>query len=69
MKKFFITLMCIVMVVCFMPTVAMAGTSSNCKGGESCTHEAAIGDVHYIEFNTEIYHLTSKRRLLSTQHR
>ncbi len=32
------------------------------------THKA-IGDVHYIEFNTEIYHLISKRRLLSTQHR
>ena len=28
MKKFFITLMCIVMVVCFMPTVAMAETGN-----------------------------------------
>ena len=43
MKKFFITLMCIVMVVCFMPTVALA----TCTGGESCTHVAAIGMTHY----------------------
>ena len=47
MKKFFITLMCIIMVVCFMPTVAWAGTEVDCPGGESCTHYAAIGNTHY----------------------
>ena len=26
MRKFLITMMCVIMVVCFMPTVAMAGT-------------------------------------------
>lgn len=47
MKKFFITLMCIVMVVCFMPTVAMAGTQTPCSMGGECTHVAAIGNTHY----------------------
>lgn len=32
MKKFFITLMCIVIVVCFMPTVAMADEGGQAKG-------------------------------------
>lgn len=36
-------MMCIVMVVCFMPTVAWAETCS----AEPCTHEAAIGTTHY----------------------
>lgn len=39
MKKFFITLMCIVMVVCFMPTVAFAD-------GEEVV-VAKIGNVNY----------------------
>ena len=48
MKKFFITLMCIIMVVCFMPTVALAGATSSCTAGDSCTtHVAKIGPVHY----------------------
>lgn len=40
MKKFFITLMCIVMVVCFMPTVAFAGSETTCLG--ECNHAASI---------------------------
>ena len=39
MKKFFITLMCIIMVVCFMPTVAMAETGSGAA--------AKIGETEY----------------------
>ncbi len=45
MRKFLITMMCVIMVVCFMPTVAMAETTSNCSG--SCGHVAEIGTTHY----------------------
>lgn len=40
MKKFFITLMCIVMVVCFMPTVAFADSTTTCSS--ECDHAASI---------------------------
>lgn len=62
MKKFFITLMCIIMVVCFMPTVAMADaqaetqaeTQNSCTGGGGCKHVAAIGDAHYDSLQAAI---------------
>ena len=34
MKQFFITLMCVIMVVCFMPTVAMAGEGQSGDASE-----------------------------------
>ncbi|MGN0720363.1 MAG: hypothetical protein ACI4LZ_00235, partial [Anaerovoracaceae bacterium] len=51
MRKFLITMMCIIMVVCFMPTVAMADSTTGCTGDEGCRHEAIIVDdntnTHY----------------------
>lgn len=46
MKKFFITLMCVIMVVCFMPTVAMAETAgSESQYTGTNTYAAAVCEV------------------------
>ena len=48
MKKFFAIAMSVLMIACFMPSMAFAANVENCQYGESCTvHEAAIGKTHY----------------------
>ena len=59
MKKFFITLMCVIMVVCFMPTVAMADVSAvktessvasvSSIGGATSYYDSLIGAVEAAE--------------------
>ena len=44
MKKFFITLMCVIMVVCFMPTVAMADETTVTVDNESGLRAAIDSD-------------------------
>lgn len=68
MRKFLITMMCIVMVVCFMPTVAMAETQSPCSMGDGCTHVAAIGTTHYDTLQAAIDAATDNQtvRLLTS---
>ncbi|MGN0658442.1 MAG: hypothetical protein ACI4LA_02425 [Emergencia sp.] len=52
MKKTVSLLLCVTMLVCFMPTVAWAesGNVETACEDSSCTHEAAIGDRHYNTF-------------------
>lgn len=45
MKKFFVVMMCLIMTVCFMPTMAFADSIDGCTG--SCDHAASIGTKHY----------------------
>ena len=49
MKKFLASLLCVMMVVCFMPSMAWAEEAvENCPNGDSCTeHAAVIGNSHY----------------------
>ena len=49
MKKLFSVIMCVLMVMCFMPTLAFAGSVdvSENPETETCTHAASIGNVHY----------------------
>ena len=49
MKKLFSIIMCVLMVMCFMPTAAFAGSVdvSENPETETCTHAASIGNVHY----------------------
>ena len=47
MKKLFSIIMCALMVMSLMPSMAFAASSSTCTGGDGCTHEVAIGNVHY----------------------
>ena len=50
-KKLFSIIMCVLMVMCFMPTAAFA---TDCSGGDTCTHEAAIGTTHYASLQDAI---------------
>ena len=47
MKKTAVVLMSLIMVMCYMPMMAFAGSAADCDGGESCSHEAAIAATHY----------------------
>ena len=46
-KKLFSIIMCALMVMCLMPSMAFADSSSTCPGGADCNHAASIGNVHY----------------------
>ena len=46
MKKVLATILALVMAI-GVTTAAWAGTTENCAGGESCAHQAAIGNTHY----------------------
>ena len=46
MKKVLATILALVMALS-VTTAAWAGTTENCAGGESCAHQAAIGNTHY----------------------
>ena len=46
MKKVLATILALVMALALC-TSAWAETTENCAGGESCTHQAAIGNTHY----------------------
>ena len=41
----------IILILCMMltmlPVTALAASDTSCDGGESCKHEAAIGNTHY----------------------
>lgn len=45
-KKLLSVVFALAMVLSLMPA-AFAATGTACPGGESCTHEAAIGETHY----------------------
>ena len=45
MKKLFALIMSVLMIACFMPTMAFAETTENCTG--DCEHVAAIRTTHY----------------------
>ena len=45
-KKLLSVVLALAMVLSLMPA-AFAATGTACPGGESCTHEAAIGETHY----------------------
>ena len=45
-KKLLSMILCVLMVISFMPTTAFAESTTECTG-ESCNHEAAIGTTHY----------------------
>ena len=42
MKKFLTSLLCVVLIVCFMPAMAWAGSDAPCDDGDGCQHAAAI---------------------------
>ncbi|WP_419026566.1 hypothetical protein, partial [Emergencia sp.] len=42
MKKTAVVLMSLIMVMCYMPMMAFAGSTPDCDGGENCSHAAAI---------------------------
>ncbi len=46
MKKIFAIVMSVLMIACFMPSMAFAAGVANCTT-ENCGHEAAIGTTHY----------------------
>ena len=46
-KKLLSLLLALCMVVSLLPATALAASATECPGGESCTHEAAIGTTHY----------------------
>ena len=46
-KKLLSILLALCMVVSLLPATALAASATECPGGESCTHEAAIGTTHY----------------------
>lgn len=49
-RKILVTLLafCLIASLC---VVGAAAAGESCEGGESCNHEAAIGDVHYASLN------------------
>ena len=54
MKKLLAALLCMAMVMCYMPVMAFASSNPNCNGGDDCTHEAAIGTTHYDTFKEAV---------------
>ena len=55
MKKFFAIAMSVLMLACFMPTMAFAADGDDtCDGGDGCKHVAAIGNTHYATLQDAI---------------
>ena len=46
-KKLLSLLLALCMVVSLLPATALAASVAECPGGDSCDHEAAIGETHY----------------------
>ena len=46
-RKLLATLLALCLIVGMIPVAASASSETNCPGGDTCTHAAAIGDTHY----------------------
>ena len=59
MKKLFSIIMSVLMIACFMPSMAFAETSTTCTG-TGCNHEAAIGTTHYTTLKEALASVTGE---------
>ena len=46
-RKLLATLLALCLIVGMIPVAASASSETNCPGGDTCTHAAAIGNTHY----------------------
>ncbi len=46
-RKLLATLLALCLIVGMIPVAASANSMTDCPGGDTCTHAAAIGDTHY----------------------
>ena len=46
-RKLLATLLALCLIVGMIPVAASADSTTDCLGGDTCTHAAAIGDTHY----------------------
>ena len=46
-RKLLATLLALCLIVGMIPVAASADSTTDCPGGDTCTHAAAIGDTHY----------------------
>lgn len=46
-RKLLSILLTLCLAFSLLPTAALAEEATGCVGGETCNHQAAIGDTHY----------------------
>ena len=57
-RKFFAAFLSLCMVMSLVPMTALAAGTTDCTGGNNCTHAAAIGSTHYNTLSAAISAVT-----------